>query len=237
MKRKRSKRRKLFRRLSLIIAIIIVIAILIVISLPTGTILITDHKAPPAYKTEKELNDRNHVQLLAAEAYGIRPAKNREAAAKMVDKLEKITDTENYEIDHLDYSVPYLTKNAKRLLDIIGRNFSDSLKKRNLAHSRFIVTSLLRTEEDVKRLRASGNQNAARRSTHTYATTFDLTYIRFHTVEPSMFSSETVASPTTLRQILANVVLDLRRQNKCYAIYEQGQHCYHITSRLTDKDK
>ena len=84
-----------------------------------------------------------------------------------------------YLVDPLTHSVPYLTKGARSLLEDLGEGFQYILRREGYRPHRIIVTSLLRTEADVTSLRRV-NGNAARNSSHLYATTFDLSYTRFN---------------------------------------------------------
>ena len=70
---------------------------------------------------------------------------------------------------------------------------------------RIIVTSLLRTDDDVKRLRKV-NGNAAANSAHQYATTFDITYVRYDRL--SLFGKS--ATNKQLANILGKVLQQLR---------------------------
>ena len=69
-----------------------------------------------------------------------------------------------------------------------------------------LVTSLLRTPYTVKRLRRV-NRNATDSSTHQFATTFDISYRRFHCLD----STRTV-NEEDLKNLLGEVLLDLRRE-------------------------
>ena len=75
----------------------------------------------------------------------------------MKEKLTHITDNEFYVVDSLTHSIPYLVPRASALLDTIGSNFLDSLTAKGLNPNQVIVTSVLRTENDVKRLRPVGS--------------------------------------------------------------------------------
>ena len=122
-------------------------------------------------------NDQNGVQLKAAAKFGIQqPLKNRNEADKVRDGLVRIRDNSHYSIAKLTHSIPYLTDGAAELLDMIGKNFLDSLESKGLNPNKIIVTSVLRTQEDIKKLQKSGNPNAVSYSAHCYATTFDITY-------------------------------------------------------------
>ena len=119
---------------------------------------------------------------------------------------------------------------VKSLLDTIGQNFLDSLTSKGLNPNRIIVTSVLRTEKDVKRLRRR-NTNASSNSTHAYGTTFDISWKRFQKVEDEDGRPMQDVGADTLKLVLAEVLRDLRRADRCYVKYEIKQACFHITTR------
>ena len=178
-------------------------------------------------------NDQNGVQLKSAAKFGIKqPLKNRNVADEVKDGLVKIRSNSHYSIAKLTHSIPYLTDGAAELLDMIGKNFLDSLENKGLSPNKIIVTSVLRTQEDIKKLQKSGNPNAVKNSAHCYATTFDIAYAYY---DKSWFKNfrfcETV-EPETLKKVLGEVLRDLRKQKKCYMKYEVKQRCFHITTRI-----
>lgn len=173
-------------------------------------------------------NDMNSTQLQSARKYGISSTlKNREEAKSIKKELKEIKDCNYYAIDKLTHSIPYLTNGAEEILNMIGKNFQDSLESKGLAKYKIIVTSVLRTKDDIKRLRASGNPNATLNSAHCYATTFDITYMRFR--KQSLFKKS--IKPKILQNVLGEVLRDLRKQKKCHVKYEYRQKCFHITAR------
>ena len=137
-------------------------------------------KGVVSYK--RSFGDLNDVQLKAAHAWGIAPLASREEAEEMDGKLVHIVDNDFYVVDSLTHSIPYLVPRASALLDTIGANFLDSLTAKGLNPNKIIVTSVLRTENDVKRLRRR-NGNASKNSCHFYGTTFDVSWKRFKKVE------------------------------------------------------
>ena len=178
-------------------------------------------------------NDKNRVQLKAAKKLGIKqPLKDRAAANAVKDGLVKIEDNDYYSVDRLTHSVPYLTDVAAELLDMIGKNFLDSLESKGLNPNKIIVTSVLRTQEDIKRLQKSGNVNAVSNSAHCYATTFDISYARYDKTWFKGFRYYKSVTPETLKKILGEVLRDLKQQKKCYVKYEKKQRCFHITTRI-----
>ena len=92
------------------------------------------------------------------------------------------------------------------------------------------VTSVLRTRDDVKRLRRR-NGNASMNSAHFYGTTFDLSWKRFRKVEDPDGRPLQDVGADTLKMVLAEVLRDLKREERCYVKYELKQGCFHITSR------
>lgn len=175
--------------------------------------------------------DRNSRHLDAAQKLGVTPVSDRNEAKKLTNNLIHIESNEYYKIDKLTHSIPYLTYRADSLLSLIGKNFQDSLRSKGYAKHRIIVTSVLRTENDVIRLRKSGNPNAAKHSAHMYATTFDITYARFDKL-PSKSSTARTPSRNELRYVLSQVLKDLKTERKCYVLYELRQRCFHITTRI-----
>ena len=178
-------------------------------------------------------NDQNGVQLKAAAQFGIKqPLKNRDAAEDVKDGLIRIRDNSHYTIAKLTHSIPYLTDGAAELLDMIGKNFLDSLESKGLNPNKIIVTSVLRTQEDIKKLQKSGNPNAVKNSAHCYATTFDIAYAYYDKTWFKNFRFCESVEPETLKKVLGEVLRDLRKQKKCYVKYEVKQRCFHITTKI-----
>ena len=177
-------------------------------------------------------NDQNGGQLKSAAQFGIKqPLKNRNEADKVKDGLVKIKDNSHYSIAKLTHSIPYLTDGAAELLDLIGKNFLDSLESKGLNPNKIIVTSVLRTQEDIEKLQKS-NPNSVKNSAHCYATTFDITYARYDKIKYKKFRRCESVEPETLKKVLGEVLRDLRKQKKCYVKYEVKQRCFHITTRI-----
>ena len=178
-------------------------------------------------------NDQNVVQLKAAAQFGLKqPLKNRDAADDVKDGLVRIRSNSHYSIAKLTHSIPYLTNGAAELLEMIGKNFLDSLENKGLNPNKIIVTSVLRTQEDIKKLQKSGNPNAVKNSAHCYATTFDIAYAYYDKTWFKYFRFCESVEPKTLKKVLGEVLRDLRRQKKCYVKYEVKQRCFHITTRI-----
>lgn len=181
------------------------------------------------YRTE--FNDLNDVQLEVAQAIGVPPVANRDAAEHLKNRLVKLEDNELYTIDSLTHSIPYLIPRARDLLDTIGRHFQDSLQAKGLNPYKLVITSVLRTEADVNKL-SRRNVNASENSTHRYGTTFDLSYWRYVKVPELRGRPYEDVPPEYLRAVLGQVLKDLHdKGNVCYIKYEKKQNCFHITVR------
>ena len=185
-------------------------------------------KGVVSYK--RSFGDLNDTHMAAAKRIGVNPLQNREAAEKLGDKVVEIKDGKFYQVDSLTHSIPFLVPKASALLDSIGANFLDSLESKGLNPNQIIVTSVLRTNDDVKRLRRV-NGNASANSVHMFGTTFDISYKRFHKVEDPDGRPMQDVRADTLKLVLSEVLRDLKKKEMCYVKYELKQACFHITAR------
>ena len=167
--------------------------------------------------------DSQAVQIMAAEKWGVRPVKNREDAERRKKELVYVGSNPYYHVDPLYSSIPYLVPRAAVLLQDIGQAFYDSLYVKGVPFNQFIVTSVLRSESDVVKLRRR-NGNATERSCHLFGTTFDICYNRYHPVTQPVRDD-------TLKWVLCEVLRDMREQGRCYIKYEVKQGCFHMTVR------
>lgn len=137
-----------------------------------------------------------------------------------------ITDYEYLRIsEQMTQSLPLLVPRAARLVGHIAKSFRDSLVVKGYTPYDLVVTSGLRSEEDLANLRKR-NRNASAKSCHRYGTTFDISYVRFYDVQAGMEVSE-----SKLKDILAEVLWEYRQRELCYVKYERRQACFHITAR------
>jgi hypothetical protein len=175
-----------------------------------------------------KFNDLQSRQHAVASAIGLsRPPKDRDDAASMRKQLVEIKTNDNYIVDSLTHSVPFLIPAAKHELDSIGEEWADILRRNNLPHYRFYVTSILRTQEDIKFLQRSGNINSVTQSCHCYGTTFDLAYMRYDKVT----RTRDYMHEDNLKLVLGQVLLNHQRAGKIFVKYEAKQSCFHITIR------
>ena len=182
----------------------------------------------PNYK--KAFPDSQSVQIVAAERWGVRPVQNREDAEKRKKELVYIGESPYWHVDRLSSSIPYLVPRAALLLQDIGQAFYDSLYVKGVPLHKMIVTSVLRSQEDVAKLRRR-NGNATENSCHLYGTTFDICYNRYKTVEDPDGPARRQVRNDTLKWVLSEVLRDMREQGRCYIKYEVKQGCFHMTVR------
>lgn len=170
-------------------------------------------------------NDSNYLHLEAARAGGIEPVIDLESLWQQSRGIVKVHSDSNIYIDSLTHSYPFLTRHAADLLYEIGRRFRDSLDARGGGDYRLKVTSVLRTPQTVSKLRRI-NRNATQESAHQYATTFDISHSKFICDN----ADGTRRTFEDLKNLLAEIVYDLRREGRCYVKHERKQACLHITS-------
>lgn len=175
--------------------------------------------------------DVQDVQLVAARQNGVKPLRNRQEAHRRRDEVVYVGSNPYFVIDrNMTSSIPYLVPKASCLVGRIGRNFMDSLYVRGVPVHKIIVSSVMRTQEDVERLRKK-NVNATEQSCHNYATTVDICYNRYHTVTPPGEEKRRTVRDDTLKWVLSQVLRDLREEGACYVKYEVKQGCFHLTVR------
>ena len=189
---------------------------------------VTSHESRniPTEMYNGKFADMNPVQMEAAKRYGVTPIDDRSFDFDGCQQLTEIESCEAYSLEKLTHSVPYLTPDAAELLKEIGEEFQKRTVEAGLGKRRVVVTSVLRTKDDVLRLSAV-NVNASENSAHCYGTTFDLSYYRFQTcgwVSWDIYNDRYV-------EILADVLTEKRKEGRCYVRFEKQQHCFHITSR------
>ena len=175
----------------------------------------------PSYKNA--FPDSQSVQILAAERWGVKPVRNRQDAEKRMQELVYVGLSPYYHVDPMHSSIPYLVPRAAMLLQDIGQAFYDSLYQKGVPMQQLIVTSVLRTMDDIAKLQRH-NGNAVERSCHLFGTTFDICYNRYHAIERPVRDD-------TLKWILSEVLRDKREEGRCFIKYEVKQGCFHMTVR------
>ena len=179
-----------------------------------------------AREYERAFHDLQDKQKAAALANGLAPFRSRAeieesfGKLRLTRKLVRIETNPKYIVRELTTSSPYVVPKVRDLLEDIAVRFQEKTQSK----ARFMVTSVLRTEEDVAKLRKT-NVNASTNSCHCNATTIDISYVRFGVdrVRPR--------DNYQLRLALAQTLHELRKEGRCYVKIERKQYCYHITVR------
>lgn len=176
----------------------------------------------------RRLTDKVYSYSDQSKLTGIKECRDEKEILKKVSegKLFRIRSSNRLIIDRMSYSYPYLTKESKILLGEIGKRFREKTTDAGLTGVRFIVTSMTRTTANMKKLRRN-NQNASVNSAHLNGNAFDISYLRFNCRK--LFVTE--CDKRFFKEALAQVIWQLREENKCWATYEKNQNCYHIVSR------
>lgn len=188
------------------------------------------HKIRSVPNYQEAFPDTNGLQLTAANRWGVTPVQNREDAETRKKELVYVGANPYYHVDPLYSSIPYLVPRAAVLLQDIGQAFFDSLYVKGVPLHKIIVTSVLRSQDDVAKLRRR-NGNATENSCHLYGTTFDICYNRYKTVEDPDGPHRREVRNDTLKWVLSEVLRDMRQQQRCYIKYEVKQGCFHMTVR------
>ena len=208
-------------------------------------------------KTAQELRlrrYRNAAHVERARRLGVGSVAGTEAIERLVeqDRLVRLPDTTEYfYLQEFDYSVPYVTPDAARLLTLIGEHLHEELRRANLPLYRFNVSSVLRTGENQQALRQI-NPNAARGvSAHEFGTTIDIVvhiydYVpreedalpgtayaaideRLESMRRRHYSALGMRYWRHLKGLLGRVLIELQDEGLVLVTLEREQPVFHIT--------
>lgn len=160
----------------------------------------------------------NH--LSAAEKNGTELILDENRLFQLVEEgtLVEVNSGKGYEVEKLTHSHPYLTPEAKKILEQIGLTYQALAGEEDF----FTVTSGTRTIEQQKKL-GRRNRNATKgNSSHSYGLSFDISYIRFNGEKSWDWKKQ---------KQLEKVLSHFQKQGKIYVIKERKQNCFHVTVR------
>lgn len=176
----------------------------------------------------REFNDLHELHIVSAISNGITPMLSKDDTLNRMNELVRLPDElELYKTYQLTHSVPFVVPSAAKLLMDISLNFRDSLYSKHLPLHRLFLTSVTRTDDDISGL-TKRNINASDNSAHRYGTTFDISWKRFDPLDVDTLHQ---TAPERLKLVLAQVLFDLKNQQRCYVKHERKQACFHITVR------
>jgi hypothetical protein len=195
----------------------------------------------------------NAQQLERARALGVRPASSAALEElRRAGRLVALEDTTaHWVVRRLEHSEPFVTPDARALLEEIGERFHRRLAGLGLPPFRLEVTSVMRTASSQDALRAVNPNAAMGESTHEYGTTLDVAYASFAApadhglefalgevswLEPRVAGIaaamlETVAARNSreLQAILGGVMAEVQAEGLAMVTLERLQPVYHFT--------
>jgi len=176
----------------------------------------------------RKLNDRIVDYSAAAKLRGITVCKDDDDLKKRISegKLVNVKSGGSYVVEKMTFSYPCVTRDSKELLDEIATRLKEKSSEKGLRGVKFYITSMTRKTGDVRSLRRY-NGNASENSPHLYGNAFDISYKRFIARKWML----TNCDKKFLKEALAEVIWQLRSENKCWATYEKVQSCYHVVAR------
>jgi hypothetical protein len=176
----------------------------------------------------RKLNDRIVDYSAAAKLKGINVCKDDSELKKRISegKLVNVKSGNSYVVERMTFSYPCVTRDSKILLDEIATRLKEKSSQKGLNGVKFYITSMTRKTDNVKSLRRY-NGNASKNSPHLYGNAFDISYKRFIARKWIL----TNCDKKFLKEALAEVIWQLRAENKCWATYEKVQNCYHVVAR------
>jgi len=195
------------------------------------------HPAPVGTVRVDWYKDLNPVHLKYAKANGVAPFKTNKDFNKGIDelltddKLVKISDNRYYRVCHLTHSHAYLTPAAKKFLNDLGKKFREKLDEKDKPDYYFQISSLLRTQENQKKLSRS-NGNASSNTSHLYGTTFDIPYSTV--IKRTFLWNEAEVTDGEATKLLSEAIGELRKEGRCVVVTEKNERCFHIT--VTEKE-
>lgn len=175
----------------------------------------------------RRLNDRIIDYSAAAKLCGIKVCKDDDDLNKSISdgKLVKVSSGNSYVVEKMTFSYPYVTPGSKMLIEEIARRLRQKTSEKGLYGVKFYITSMTRKTSNVKSLRRY-NGNASANSPHMYGNAFDISYKRFVARKWVL----TNCDKKFLKEALAEVIWQLKAENKCWATHERMQNCFHVVS-------
>lgn len=180
-------------------------------------------------RSKSKFKDINSEQLAHAQANGLKTIiKDKEQFESQIDSLAekgilvKIKPNKYYNIRRLTHSYPYLTPEARDLLNLIGKRFQANLQAEGLPKYKFQISSLLRTIEFQRQLTRQNVNATYGLSAHYYGTTFDIAYDKYDRRGKSHQNPKVEA-------ILEKTLRELREECRMMIIRESSNKCFHMT--------
>ncbi|MDN3205266.1 DUF5715 family protein [Algoriphagus sediminis] len=190
--------------------------------LPEVELVLEEIFIPPDLKSFKGRVRKDYYSkhLNAAEKNGPTLISDENQLLQLIEDgtLVEVKSGRGYEVEKLTHSHPYMTQEAKKVLDELGQTFEVLVGEGSF----FTVTSGTRTADQQKKL-TRRNRNATKgNSSHSYGVSFDISYIRFNGEKSWDYKKQ---------KQLEKVLRHFQDEGKIYVIKERKQNCFHITVR------
>ncbi|MCE7053220.1 DUF5715 family protein [Algoriphagus sp. AGSA1] len=158
--------------------------------------------------------------LYAAEHNGFGLIEDEDHMKKLVEdeKLVQVSEGNGYEVMTLTHSHPFITPYSKTVLEEIGTAFQTLTDTETF----FVLTSVTRTPDQQKSLRKRNRNATEGISSHSYGSSFDISYIRFNGKK---------SFDRKKQKALEKVLDEFQEDGKIFFIKERKQSCYHVTVR------
>jgi len=183
--------------------------------------------------------DVNAEQIATAQRLGIRVGGegNRERLVREGRLVALGDSTEWWILRDMDHSVPYVTPDARGMLERLGRGFHARLDRLGLPRYRMKVTSALRTDETQAELRRINSYASQTVSAHEFGTTIDVSHERFAVpaglaggeIEVEMLEEVGKEHAKVLQAELGRAIAEMRDGGALHVMMEDQQPVYHMT--------
>ena len=183
--------------------------------------------------------DKNAEQIATAQRLGIRVGSDarREQFVREGRIVALGDSTEWWILRDMDHSVPYVTPDARAVLQQLGRRFHARLDSLGLPRYRMKVTSALRTDATQAELRRINSYASQTVSAHEFGTTIDVSHERFAApatlaggeMEAEVLDSIGKEHAKVLQAELGRAIAEMRDAGALHVMMENQQPVYHMT--------
>lgn len=188
--------------------------------------------------------DRNAEQVATARRLGIRAGS--EAAMQALTREGRLVALDDstawWVLRDMDHSGPFVTPDARAMLEELGRRFHARLDRLGLPRYRMKVTSALRTDATQRDLRRTNAYAARTTSAHEFGTTVDVSHERFAVpadarpgadaaleIEREMLEEAEKEHAKVLQAELGRAIQEMRGRGMLHVMMENQQPVYHMT--------
>ncbi|HEX8274598.1 MAG TPA: DUF5715 family protein [Longimicrobiaceae bacterium] len=208
---------------------------------------------PLAAREVAELRqDVNRTQIATARAMGVRASGEAEIGRLRGEgRLVELGDsTAWWVLREMDHSSPYVTPDARAMLEQLGRRFHARLDSLGLPRYRMKVTSAIRTDDAQAELRRINTYASRTVSAHEFGTTVDVSHERFAVpadprlrapagtraalegeLEAEMLEELGKENARALQAALGRAIAEMRAGGALHVMMENQQPVYHMTVR------